>query len=496
MKISHKLLLSLFLTVIFVCVIGTFMLFQIQHQVLEGRKVKTQHLVELAYSIIEYHYKDSVDGGGAITRDEAQQAALKELSQIRYDKKEYFWVNDETPKMLMHPYKPELNGKNLSETKDPTGKALFLEMIQVSKANADGGFVNYMWPAPNAPKEAPPIPKISFVKLYPNWGWIVGSGIYIQDVDAVVMGIVQSLMFQFIAAMILLLIVNLMISKSIRKTVMDIANRVDQDIVGIVQVIRKEMDNLNSSSSRMVNVSQDTAKRSAVVSDVARETSDNSQSVASATEQLTSSISKISQQMEIANSVANQAQVESKQASDQITTLSEASHKIGEVINLIGNIANQTNLLALNATIEAARAGEAGKGFSVVAGEVKNLATQTGLATGNIGSHIEGVQTATESAVMSIAHIRNTVDQINSISSVIMDLIAEQGAATDEILRNIARSFDGTKLVSENILSVSRSAQSTEDSAQDIVRSVEVLNQQMESLRGTVDQFVERVKAV
>lgn len=472
------------------------MIFEIQRQVLEGREVKTQHLVELAHSIIEYHYKNSVDGGGTLTKEEAQQAALKELSQIRYDNKEYFWVNDKNPTMLMHPYKPELNGKSLAEFKDPTGKLLFREMVKTATANPEGGFVDYMWPAPNAPKDSPPIPKISFVKLYPQWGWIVGSGIYIHDVNTVVLDILKSLVVQFIGAMVLLLIVNIMISKSVRKTVVDIASRVDQEIVGIVQVIRKEMDGLKTSSSHMVNVSQDTAKRSAVVSDVARETSDSSQSVVSATEQLTSSISKISQQMDVASNIVNQARVESIQADSQIATLSEASHKIGEVINLIDNIASQTNLLALNATIEAARAGNAGKGFSVVAGEVKNLATQTGLATGNIGDHIQGVQTATKTAVQSIGHIRGTVEQINDISSAIQGLIAEQGAATDEILRNIERSFEGTKLVSENILSVSRSAQTTEDSAQDIARAVDVLNQQMESLRGTVDQFVKRLHAV
>lgn len=492
--ISYKLTLSLLLTIVFLFATGAFLLIEIEQQILDSRKIKTRHLVEAAESIIDYHYKTSVEGGGSVPTADAQRAALDELSKIRYDKKEYFWVNDMNPTMLMHPYKPELNGKDLSHTKDPTGKLLFVEFVKTVKANSEGGYVDYMWPAPNAPKEAPPIPKISFVKEFPQWGWVVGSGIYIQDVKATLQGILKDLALNLLVAIIILIALNYYIGRSIHKTVVSVAANVDKNIVGIIQVINSEISQLRNSSKQMVDIAEDTSKRSDLVAQAARNSTDSFDLVATATEQLTSSIHEISEQMIGATAITHQAQKESSQASDQVHILSEASLKIGEVIGLINNIASQTNLLALNATIEAARAGEAGKGFSVVANEVKNLATQTSLATGNIGSQIESVQNATGSAVQSITSIGNTVSQINSISATIMAAIEEQKMATQEILRSVSHSVEGTKMVGDNIMSVSESAKSTETSAENIAKSVDVLHQQMQSLRTTVDHFVNEVR--
>ena len=490
LRISHKLFITLFISILVVSVLGIFVGIEIKLEILEARKLKTKHLVEAAYSLVDHHYKLSKDGGGQIPTEEAQANALKELSQLRYDEKEYFWVNSQDPKMLMHPYKPELNGKDLSGFKDPTGKALFVEFVNTVKTNNGAGFVDYMWPAPNAPKEAPPIPKISFVKLFPQWGWIIGSGIYIQDVDVKMGSILKQSLMIFLPMIALLVFINLFVSRSIHGSLIRVAESLDKTILNTVHLVKDQVSKLHASSGQMKELSKDTSERSTVVASAAQQAASSAQAVASATEELTASINEISRQMSDASAVVNKAATESVHASEQITVLSEASRRIGEVIGLINQIASQTNLLALNATIEAARAGDAGKGFAVVAHEVKNLAAQTASATENISNQINDVQSATSSAVSTIASIGETIKQVNDISQVIAVAIEEQGAATGEIARNIMQATDGTNLVSSNIVSVSESAHSTEGSAQEIEASIDNLNQQLDTLRGTVDQFI------
>jgi methyl-accepting chemotaxis protein len=119
---------------------------------------------------------------GEISTEEAKAQALAMVKALRYDGREYFWINDLRPHMVMHPVKPELDGKDLSDYADPTGKRLFVEFVKAVKAGPDGaGFVDYRWPKPGF--EAP-VPKTSYVKLYAPFGWIVGSGVYLDDVEA------------------------------------------------------------------------------------------------------------------------------------------------------------------------------------------------------------------------------------------------------------------------------------------------------------------------
>src|SRR6185312_15692244 len=139
----------------------------------------------------------------------------------------------------------------------------------------------------------------------------------------------------------------------------------------------------------------------------------------------------------------------------------KAATRIGDVVELINTIAGQTNLLALNATIEAARAGEAGRGFAVVASEVKALAEQTAKATGEISQQIAGIQNATHESVGAIKEIGDTIGKMSEIASTIAAAVEEQGAATQEISRNVQRAALGTAQVSSNIAEVHRGANET-----------------------------------
>ena len=130
-----------------------------------------------ALSIVESEYAASQSG--QLSVEAAQADAQHALAAMRYGDGDYFWINDMQPRMIMHPLKPEMNGRDLSDYKDPTGKKLFVEMAQVAQASGSG-FVSYEWPKPG--KDAPQ-PKLSYVAEFKPWGWVIGTGVYVDDLN-------------------------------------------------------------------------------------------------------------------------------------------------------------------------------------------------------------------------------------------------------------------------------------------------------------------------
>src|SRR5262249_35719120 len=146
------------------------------------------------------------------------------------------------------------------------------------------------------------------------------------------------------------------------------------------------------------------------------EASDNVRDIASAAEELASSVTEVNRQVSQSQVVAEKAVGETERTNAEIKALDEAARRIGDVVKLITAIAEQTNLLALNATIEAARAGDAGRGFAVVASEVKALAGQTAKATEEISAQIDGMQQATLRSVEAIGAIQRTISEVGQIT--------------------------------------------------------------------------------
>lgn len=151
-----------------------------QTLLMQEKRLATRHLVETAHAVLA-HFA-ALASSGRLTEPQAQQAALAAVRALRYDEREYFWINDMHPRMLMHPIRPELDGKDLTDNKDPTGKRLFVEFVETVRRSKEG-FVDYQWPKPG---QTEPVAKISYVKGFEPWGWVIGSGIYIDDVNAAV----------------------------------------------------------------------------------------------------------------------------------------------------------------------------------------------------------------------------------------------------------------------------------------------------------------------
>ncbi|MDP5280845.1 cache domain-containing protein [Sphingomonas sp. DG1-23] len=142
---------------------------------------QTRATLEAAYGVVEHYHAEET--AGRLTRDQAQASALSALKKMRYNGEEYFWVNDLQPRMIMHPVKPEMDGKDLRQTTDPDGRFPFVEFVKAAERTAAGDFVEYRWPKPGSDA---PQPKISFVRKFAPWGWVIGTGAYQTDTWAAI----------------------------------------------------------------------------------------------------------------------------------------------------------------------------------------------------------------------------------------------------------------------------------------------------------------------
>src|ERR1035437_9616948 len=137
----------------------------------QQRQSELSHLAQVAVGIAREEYDIAVRDHSS--DDLARKSAAARISKMRYGNGDYFWINDLGPRMIMHPAKPELNGQDLTDNKDPAGKQIFVEFVNIVKKHGSG-FIEYQWPKPG--KDAPQ-PKLSFVAGFEPWGWVIGTAL-------------------------------------------------------------------------------------------------------------------------------------------------------------------------------------------------------------------------------------------------------------------------------------------------------------------------------
>jgi len=273
------------------------------------------------------------------------------------------------------------------------------------------------------------------------------------------------------------------------------ADEFEAAVGAIVSNVSASAVQLEQAAGTLTRTAETTQGLSSQVAGASEEASSNMQAVASATEELTTSVDEIGRRVRESNQIAEAAVVQAQQTDGRIGKLSHAAQQIGDVVKLITAIAEQTNLLALNATIEAARAGDAGRGFAVVASEVKSLASQTAKATDEISSHILGMQGATQESVTAIKEIGDTIGKISGIASTIASAVEQQSSATLEIARNVQNVAQVSHAVAANITQVNRGATETGSASGEVLNSAKTLSVESTRLREELDRFMANIRA-
>lgn len=555
LKIATRLALLMTLAAAGILTLVGVVLIEDRSGLLAQRQDKIRAVVETAHSLIASHVAEAESG--RMTREVAQQRALAAVSALRYDEKEYLWINDFQPRLLAHPFAPNLVGQDVGSYADPTGKRLFVEFVDTVR-RAGSGYVAYQWPKPG---QSAPQPKMSYVKGIPAWNWVVGSGVYIDDIERTFWSHVRTLGAIAAAILVIVTISGFLIARSVAapsaaltatmrrltdgelqidvpgrergdelgdmaravevfraallrnrdheaearagaearerraREIEGMTRQFDAEVSQTIQAVATATSQLESTSNSLSATATRTSQSSSAVAAASEEASTNVQTVAAATEELAASVGEIGRQVRQSTEIADAALRKARATDQTVHGLNQAAQEISDVVKLIEQIAAQTNLLALNATIEAARAGEAGKGFAVVASEVKGLANQTSKATGEITAKIGAIQAETNAVVQAIGEIGQTISHIHEIAGAIARSVEQQSAATQEIARNVQEASAGTREVSENIESVNRAAADTGHAAHDVLSATEALAQQGEKLKVVVEGFLDRVRA-
>ena len=405
-------------------------------------------IIDSAYSITEHHYQEYKDG--KMSEKEAQEEALEVISSMHYgeDGSEYLWVNNFQPMMLAHP-KKEMLGRDLSDFTDNNGKKIFMEFVAV--ANSSGaGFVDYIWHSKKDKNEL--VPKKSFVKSFKPWKWIIGTGIYIQDVeqtlhDDLKSTIVSCTLFFIVISLIIFVCIKYFLNTPLLKIVNSLSSRVESLNASSDQIsntahfisegVREQHEGLDQAQKVIKNVS-----------DMALENEDNATGVQKKTQEFVRIAENGTQTIKNLNSSFDSIQSGNSHLMDTFQNNQKDQQKIANMVQEIGvktavinDIVFQTKLLSFNASVEAARAGDQGKGFAVVAEEVGKLATMTQVAASEITKIVEENKMAVEKIIL------ETNRSINAASSNMRQNIS----AADEQVKLCSTLFDRISDESHNL---------------------------------------------
>ncbi len=483
-----------------------------QQNIKEVKDLTQEEVDEFHKKMIEYK-KDYLRSEVQTTFSMIEQAKNMGLSKdevvslvenLRYgpNNKDYFWINNMKPIMIMHPYKPELNGKDLSNAKDPNGKRLFMEMVRVCRQKGQG-FVRYEWPKYEGQA---PLPKLSFVRLFEPWDWVIGTGAYIEDIQQVVnerknqmSQHIQSIKDKMQAEIasektavqknkqsviwtISLCTLAILILSQIGAYLLTRINIV-KPLRSIIDSLQNSAKQMNSVSDQVSSSSQQIAEGSSEQASNLEETSSSLEEISSQTKQTTDNADKAEKSMQETTGLVDNGVQAMNGMHETINEIKSSSEETSKIIKTIDDIAFQTNLLALNAAVEAARAGEAGKGFAVVAEEVRNLAQRSAEAAKETSRLIEESQNSSEKGVSVVEKISKNLESIKDSSDKVSNLISEIAAASKE-------QSQGIEQVNTAVSEMDKVIQQNASDSEEAASAAEQLSAQARELDNMVEDLV------
>jgi methyl-accepting chemotaxis protein len=415
--------------------------------------LRTQLLVQTAAGVLQHHAE--LAKRQALPLAEAQQRAKEAIKALRYGGNDYFWINDQHPVMVMHPFKPEMDGKDLSAYADPNGKKLFNEMVAVCKQSG-AGFVEYCWPKPGAEK---PVPKVSYVQLFPDWGWIVGTGIYLDDLAADEQAFLAKARLTMIAAAIVAGLGLLLSFLTVRS--------ISLPILRVIEGLRSSAVQVKNNAAEMAGASQSMAEGASEQAASIQETSASLEQMSSMTRHNADNAKQANSLMGEVNEVVESANLSMGRLTGAMGEISKAGEETAKIIKTIDEIAFQTNLLALNAAVEAARAGEAGAGFAVVADEVRNLAMRAAEAARTTAGLIDGTVAKVREGSELVDRTNLDFGKVAESSGKVAGLIGEIAAASVEQAQGFGQINTGVtemnKVTQQNAALAEESAAASEE---------------------------------
>lgn len=526
----HIMLGSMLLGLVF---LGGYSVFDLRSHILEEKNMAIQAIIDSGMGVIQTQY--DLYKEGKLTEQEAQRLAMNNLRKSRFNNgADYLFIYDLNGINLMHASKPEREGKSFLDSKDPNGKQYIKEWIDFLKKDGSAR-MDYMFPKAGSKD---PIPKISYAKTFQPWGWWLGTGVYIEDVDADFrQAAITSIIFMVVIA-VLLGGLGWSIERSVMRQIggepalaaeqaegfangdltrrivsssdqagnlLGTLGRMQEKLAGIVRDIRSSTEVLSKESSELSVAAKE-------ISLATRNQAESSAATAAAIEELTVSINEVS---EIALATEHNSQetadlagrggdvvreaaqkiesiaVSVHDSTGRIQSLVERSQEIGKITQVIKEIADQTNLLALNAAIEAARAGEQGRGFAVVADEVRKLAERTSRATSEISGMVEAIQTDTQQTVVAMENATPLVKQGQDLAmqaTVVLDDIQRQATDSLSKAKEVANATKAQAVTANEIASHVENIASMTEETNAATQSNSAAADQLNALAGKLQQ--------